>query len=447
MGSVDLPPTRFATSADGTSIAFQVTGSGPVNLVLVAPRSSHLDLRWTDPGLARLLDRLGSFSRLISMDRRGSGLSDRDVGLPAMEQEVEDLQAVLDAVKVNCAYLLGSHDGAACALMFAAAHPERTLGVVAFAAFARALVDDDYPIGHSPAEVDALVELVPTLYGTTAMAALVSPSRQGDEDFAGWLAAYHRAAASPRTHKAWMRSTYETDLRAILPAVQAPVLVMRRAGSPIREELARYLADHLPHGRYVELPGQDIQIFTDDIDTLLDEVEQFITGTHNAVDPDRILATVLFTDIVDSTQRAVNEGDARWRHLLDQHDAIIGREVSRHRGRLVKSTGDGALILFDGPARGVRCACAIRDALDTLGLPIRAGLHTGETELRGEDVSGVAVHLASRVAGQAGASEVVVSRTVVDLVYGSGLTFENRGPARLKGFPETWELHLTTATT
>ena len=433
---------QYATSADGTNIAYQVVGSGPVDLLHVPPGASHLDLRWDEPRYARLLRRIASFSRFITLDKRGSGLSDRTEP-PTPEQQVDDVAAVLDVVGSDRTYLWGSLDGVTSCLLFAAAYPDRVAGIVAYAPFARLRWAEDFPIGVPDEAVDAMLELAASLFGRPEALARTAPSVAHDEAYGRWWARSQRSASTPTAYVKFLRNHANTDIRDVVGSVQVPVLVLHRENDPwIPVDLGRDMAARLPTATLVELPGVDYFPWLDGVDAFVDAIARFVGGGHVAfdIDVDRVLATVLFTDIVDSTRRASELGDRRWRTLLDEHDDIVRSEVDRHHGRVVKTTGDGALATFDGPARAVRCATAVRHALQPIDLDIRAGIHTGEVERRGDDVGGIAVHIAARVQALARPGEVVVSRTVTDLVAGSGLAFESAGEHELKGVPGRWEV-------
>ena len=430
---------RYATSGDGTHLAFEVLGQGPA-LLYVPPGASHLELKWDEPGYAQWLRRLASFSRLVVMDKRGCGLSDRAADMPTAEQQMEDVGAVLDAAGAARAWLLGALDGGVSCLLYAAHHPDRVCGVIAYASFARGMWSEDHPIGFRSEMVDLLTAAVE--HGDHAAALpLLAPTMAGDAGFEAWLVRYLRSACSPSEVARWLRQQLSLDVRDVLHTVGVPVLVLHRAADRfVPVGMSRDLASRLPNARLVELPGDDYFMWVGDADAVVGEIEEFVVGTRTAPDHERALATVLFTDIVDSTGLAARVGDARWRALLDRHDGLVAAAAARHRGVVVKTTGDGALMRFDGPARAVRCALRISQDAAAVGLELRAGVHTGEVELRGDDVGGIAVHIAARVQASAAPSEVLVSRTVTDLVVGSGLTFESRGSHVLKGVPGTWEL-------
>jgi len=439
----DVPETRYAKTADGVHIAYQVVGDGPIDLVFVPGWVNHVEWAWEYPGYARLLSRLASFSRLIWFDKRGMGLSDRPEKLPTLEDQMADVGAVLDAVGSDRAVLFGTNDGTALTLMYAATFPDRVEALVNYAGLPRFLASDDYPMGVPEEAVGHWLHRIERAWGRDVPSdlALLAPSRMEDTAFRKWYAQFCRLAASPSASTELLRIFMLHDVRAILPAVRVPTPVLNRVeddASPI--ETARYVAEHIPDARLVELPGRDMLIYAGDTDAVIDEVQEFLTGVREAPETDRILATVLMTDIVGSTEHAVALGDRRWRDLLDAHDRVVDRQLERFRGRKVNPTGDGMLATFDGPARAVRCAQALIEATRALDLDIRAGLHTGEVELRGEDIGGIAVHIGARVASLAKPGQVLVSRTLVDLVAGSGIEFEDQGEQRLKGVPGMWRL-------
>jgi class 3 adenylate cyclase len=436
------PETRYARlGAD--RVAYQVLGQGPPDLVMTTGNYSHVDMVWEDPGIALFLRTLASFSRLIVFDRRGTGASDPlpPSALPPWEAYAQDLTAVLDTVGSQQAALLAQLDASPMALFFAGTRPERTRALILVNAAAKFLAADDYPIGV-PAEVaEALLAQFDQLWGTEAMAAMFAPSRAGDQRFCRWFARFQRTIASPRVVQAFLRANLE-DARPILPLIQAPTLVLhRRDYQFIPLANGRYLAEHIPGAKLVELAGTEQSLFWETPEPALDHIERFLTGVRRVAQPTRMLATVLFTDIVGSTRRAGELGDRRWRELLNVHDELTGRLVEEFGGRLVKTTGDGILAIFDGPGRAIHCAVALREELAGIGVGIRAGLHTGEVELRGEDVGGIAVHVAARVMAAAKPDEILVSRTVRDLAAGADVTLEDRGMHLLKGLGGDWQLH------
>lgn len=436
------PETKYAR-VGGDRIAYQVLGAGPPDLVMTTGNYSHVDMVWEDPGIARFLRTLASFSRLIVFDRRGTGASDPRplASLPPWESYAQDLTAVLDEVGSEQAALLAQLDAGPMALFFAGTRPERTRALILANAAAKFQATDDYPIGVRPEVAEALLAQFDQLWGTEAMAAMFAPSRAGDQRFCRWFARYQRAVASPRAVQAFLRASLEMDARPILPLIQAPTLVLHRRDYqfiPIAN--GRYLVEHIPDARLVELAGTEQSLFWETPDLVLDHIERFLTGMRRGVQPTRMLATVLFTDIVSSTERAGELGDRRWRELLNVHDELTSRVVEEFGGRLVKTTGDGVLATFDGPGWAIQCAVALREELAGIGVQIRAGLHTGEVELRGDDVGGLAVHIAARVMAAAGPGEILVSRTVRDLAAGSDVTLEDRGMHLLKGLDGDWQL-------
>jgi class 3 adenylate cyclase len=414
-------------------IAYQVVGKGPLDLVFVPGFISNLDHYWEEPTLVHFLSRLSSFSRLILFDKRGTGLSDRLGNLPTLEERMDDVRAVLDAVGSKRAALFGISEGRAMSTLFAATYPERTQALVLYGAY-----------GHFPSWVlppdrlAAFFEMIERDWGTGASLKAFAPSKLSDERFKRWWARFERLGASPSAVIALMQMNNEIDIRHILPAIRVPTLVLHRTDDPrVSVEAGRYLGAAIPGAKYVELPGSDHVAWVGDVDRLADEIEEFLTGARATLEPDRVLATVLFTDIVDSTRKAVELGARRWRELLEQHNQIIRDELSRYRGREIKTLGDGFLATFDGPARAVRCASAIAEAVRALGLEVRCGVHTGEIEMNGEDIGGIAVHIAARIAALAEGGQVLVSRTVRDLVAGSNLRLEDRGACTLKGLSES----------
>ena len=440
---MDVPDVRYARSGD-INIAYQVVGDGPLDLVFVMGWVSHLDYFWEEPSFARFLRRLASFSRLILFDKRGTGLSDRVAldELPTLEQRMDDVRAVMDAVGSERAALMGISEGGPMCLLFAATYPERTAALVMIGAYARRLWAEDYPFGSPPEEYEAFLEDVRQNWGGPVGLERRAPSLVADERFRTWWATYLRMGASPGAAYVLTRMNGEIDARQALPSVSAPTLVIHRTGDrSLPVEGARYMAERIRDAKVVELPGDDHLPFVGDQDEILDEVEEFLTGVRPRPEPDRVLATVLFTDIVGSTEKAAEVGDRRWRELLEQYHEAVRRELERWRGREIDTAGDGFFASFDGPARAIRCACAVRDSVQSFGLEIRAGLHTGECELLGEKVAGIAVHTGARVAAKARPGEVLVSSTVKDLVAGSGIEFEEHGEHELKGVPGRWRLY------
>ncbi|MFQ5937202.1 MAG: adenylate/guanylate cyclase domain-containing protein [Acidiferrobacterales bacterium] len=436
------PQTKFTQSGD-VSIAYQVVGDGPRDLVVVPGFVSHLEQAWEDPSFTRFLLQLASFSRLILFDKRGTGLSDRITGIPTLEQRMDDVRAVMDAAGSQCAALFGISEGGPMSVLFAATYPERASALVLYGSIARGAWAPDYPWGSKPEDegTQAWLEGWRKEWGGPYAIELWAPSMAEDERFRQWWAKYLRLSASPSAVINVFRMNMAIDVRAILPTIHIPTLVLHRVGDrPINIEQGRYLAEHISGAKFVELTGDDHLWWVGDSEAIVNAIQEFLTGERPTIELDRVLATVLFTDIVDSTKRAAEMGDRRWRDLLDTHNALTHKEISRFRGRAVRSTGDGILATFDGPARAICCALAISGEVRRLGIEIRAGLHTGEIDLIREDVGGIAVHIAARVSAKAGANEVWVSRTVKDLVAGSEFEFNERGVYSLKGIPGEWRL-------
>jgi pimeloyl-ACP methyl ester carboxylesterase len=440
------PETQYARSGD-VNIAYQVVGEGPLDLVYVPGWVSNVELIWDEPAMAHFLERLASFSRLILFDKRGTGLSDRvsNDKLPTLEERMDDVRAVLEEVGSSRAALFGHSEGGNMCVLFAATYPERTSALVTLGSFARRRdPDDDYPWAPTAENREETAQDIERNWGHLRPEDVeyYAPSRLGDDQFVRNLERYLRRSASPGAAAALLRMNSYIDVRDVLPTIRVPTLVLHRTGDhDVDVAEGRYLASKIPGARFVELPGDDHWISAGNPDEIADEIESFLTGTRPAEELDRVLATVLFTDIVDSTKRAVELGDRRWRQLLNTHDAAVRRELERFRGREVDTAGDGFFATFDGPARAVRCAISIGDAVRELGLDLRAGIHTGECELDGPKVRGIAVHTGARVASLAAPGEVLVSRTVKDLVAGSGLDFVDRGVHELKGVPGEWRLY------
>ena len=439
------PRTHYVKCGD-LNIAYQVTGDGPIDLVYVPGWVSNLDYSWEYPPYARVFERLGSFARLIRFDKRGTGLSDREAGFPTLEHRMEDVRAVMDAVGSERAALLGTSEGGNMSLLFAATYPERTAALVLYGCFAKGLWAEDYPWAATRAELDRELAAIEREWGGPFDLQNGAPSLAHDERAKEWCAAYLRNSASPKAAISIWDWNAEIDVRSILPAVHVPTLVLHRRDDRWQKvEEGRYLAEHIPGAKFVELPGEDHVIWGSRQTELLDEIEEFLTGVRPPAPSERVLLTVLFTDIVGSTSMASDLGDQRWATLLQRHDDEVRKALRRHDGREVKTTGDGFLAAFEGPSRAIACAAAIQSQMIEIGLSIRAGVHTGECELRGEDLSGIAVHLASRLLDRAEPGEVLVSRTVKDLVVGSGVAFEDRGEAALKDVPGTWQLFAARA--
>jgi pimeloyl-ACP methyl ester carboxylesterase/class 3 adenylate cyclase len=435
-----VPQTRYARSG-GVSIAYQVVGDGPIDLVLVPGWVSNVDVFWEEPRLARLLSRLASFSRLILFDKRGTGLSDRVTDMPSLEVRMDDVRAVMDAVGSRRAALFGYSEGGPMCILFAATYPSRASALVLGGSFARRCLAPDYPWGPVAEQQKADIDQIEGDWGGSVGIEARSPSLANDERYRQWWGRWLRSSASPAAAATLMRMNMEIDVRHVLPAVRVPTLILHSINDRLIDVGAsRYMAARIPGAKLVELHGIDHIPWGCDSDAIVDEIEEFLTGARRAAEPDRVLATVLFTDIVGATERASRVGDRNWHDLLDGHHELVRRELERFRGREIDTAGDGFLATFDGPARAVRCACAISKGVRALGLEIRAGLHTGECELMGDKLGGIAVHTGARVAAEAQASEVLVSSTVKDLVAGSGLAFLDRGVQSLKGIPGEWRL-------
>jgi len=424
-----------------------VVGTGSVDLVYVPGWVSNVELAWEEPSYARFLSRLSTFARVILFDKRGTGLSDRvpEQGLPTLEQRMDDVRAVLDAVGSERAALLGVSEGGAMCALFAATYPSRTVALVMYGSYARRRRAPDYPWGLSDEDLASTLAEIEDGWGGPVGGAARAPSAADDERFMRSWASYLVQSASPQAALTLARMNSRIDVRPILPAIRIPTLIIHREGDRIvHPEEARYLAEHIPEARLVLLPGPDHLPWVGDQDAVLDEIEEELTGLRRGPVPDRVLATVLFTDIVESTKRAAALGDARWKALLHSHDDYVRTELARFRGVEVKTTGDGFLATFDGPARAVGCAEAIVEVVRRLGIEIRAGCHTGEIEQVPGDIAGLAVHIGARIAALAGAGEVLVSSTVKDLVVGSGLSFQDRGSHELKGVPGEWRIYAVT---
>lgn len=426
----------------GLNVAYSTLGDGPMDLVVVPGFVSHLEGALELPAIEAAMRRLAGFARVISFDKPGTGLSDPIEGVPTLEQRMEDLTAVLDAAGVERAALLGISEGAPMSALFAATHSDRTQALVMYGSYARGSATDDYPWAPEWGQIEASERLIDAEWGHAAMVDLYAPSAADDPEFSRWWARYQRLAASPTMAKAIMRLAAEIDIRDVLPAISVPTLVLHRSGDflwPL--EGARFVAESIPGARLVELPGIDHFPFAGEVEPLLDEVEVFLTGTRHAPEADRKLLTVLFTDIVDSTDRLAKLGDRRWREVLRRHDALVRSELDARGGREVKTTGDGFLATFEGPARAIECAQAIVGAMPALGVEVRVGLHTGECEVVGDDVAGMAVHIGARIGALAQGGEVRVSGTVKDLVVGSGIRFSSEGTHELKGVPGEWPIY------
>lgn len=440
------PDVKYALN-DGVHLAYQVWGEGERDLVIVPGFISHLDLMWTQPEIRRCYERLGSFARCIAFDRRGTGLSDpvTVTSAPDLDTRMRDLAAVMDAAGSERAALMGTSEGGPATVLFAATHPERTESLMLYGSMARSTHSDDHPWLPDVADFQRSgAELLNPAWGTGVVVDVSAPSRTDDPAVVAWYGQLERSI-SPGMIGSVAAMFYDTDVRAILPSVRVPTLVLHRRGDRlVNVRSGRYLAEHIPDAELVEIPGADHIPFFDRADEFLDQIERFVTGTARSATPDRRVATVLFSDIVGSTERAAEAGDARWRGLLARHDEAVRAELERAGGVAVKTMGDGFLATFDGPTAAVRGACAIRDATADLDLDVRIGLHSGEIEVIDDDIGGIAVHIAARVGALAGGGEVLASRTVKDLVAGSGISFESRGFHTLKGIPDEWEIVAVT---
>jgi len=438
---MEAPDIRYVRAEDGTSIAYAVAGDGPFDLLCIPGFVSHLELFWEAPGAEHYFGRLASFARLIMFDKRGQGLSDRPPGPPTLEQSAGDARAVLDAVGSKKAAVYGISEGGPMSILLAATSPERVRALALYGTWARLVQGPDYPEGVPPEQFERFIDANTDNWGGPVALNLWAPSLIGNKPGERWWARLLRQGISQSGAEALIRLYTQVDIRDVLPTITVPTLVVHRTGDrmvPIGA--ARALAAGIPGAKLVELPGRD-HVPICDPDQIIDEVEEFLTGHRAEREPDRMLATVMFTDIVDSTRRAAQLGDRGWRELLERHDQLMRRELERHRGREVKTIGDGFLATFDGPARGIRCATSVREAVRELGIEIRAGLHTGEVEVMGDDIAGIAVNIGARVGAAAGPGEVLVSRTVTDLVAGSGIDFTDRGVHPLKGVPGDWHLY------
>jgi class 3 adenylate cyclase len=442
------PETRYARSGD-LHVAYQVVGDGPIDIVLIDQWFSHVEAQWEFAPFARLLERLASFSRLIVFDKRGTGLSDPVAisTLPSLEQWMDDLRAVLDSVGSQRVALVAGVGACYVAMLFAATFPESTAALVLIDPYARLHPAPDYPYGRDPQVLEPQFDSIRGHWGQGVLLDLLVPSAARNPEVRSAWARYERQSASPGAAIAMIRMLYESDVRHVLPAIRVPTLVIQRAQSArIPPELGRYVAERIAGAKYVEVPGTENLIWAGEQETIVAEIQEFLTGVRPVPESDRVLATVVFTDLVGSTERAARLGDRRWRDLLDQHDTVVRRELGRFRGREIKSLGDGFLATFDGPARAIRCSVAVRKGVEELGIMVRTGIHTGEIELAGDDVRGIAVHIAARVAALAGSGEILVSSTVKDLVVGSGIEFEDRGAHLLKGVPGDWRLSAVSDT-
>jgi len=438
----EVPKTHYATSG-GTHLAYQVLGEGPLDVLHIAGPRTPIDLIWDDPLAARALRRLASFSRMILCDLRGCGSSDSfsiDT-MPAMQAWADDIGAVLDAVDSESSILFAASEPGLPTMMFAASHPERVSGLVLVNPYARLVRSDEYPWGLPSSKLGAYVDAYTDQFGQLGGLDVLAPSRAEDQTFRYWLARSQRLGLGPNDARAMFTVYASTDLTPFVSAIRSPTLIVQREDDRhVRRGHAEFLVETIPNARLVTMPGHDNVWFAGDVDALIDEIELFATGRRGPVDVDRVLATVLFTDLVGSTEHAARVGDRRWRDLLDSHNTIARATVEAARGRLVKFTGDGVLATFDGPARAIRCACILRDVLRPIEMVQRAALHTGEVELIDEDVGGIGVHIAARLLEFSGPDEVIVSGSVPSLVIGSGLHFVAHGNHQLRGVPGDWPI-------
>ena len=444
-----VPETRYARRADGVNIGYQVLGSGPATLVWCWGWISHLDLAWTDAALARMYERVAGFCRLVVYDKAGTGVSDPIPHVATLEERVDDVRVVMDAAGIEHAAILGESEAGPVAAMFAATHPGRTDALIIYGSLATGQPDDDElaAFGGAPGETAALVERLRDCldhWGQGRSADWIVPSI-ATPTVRRLFGTVERSAVSPGMARGLIDALLSLDVRAAFGTISAPTIVLHRTGDLVPIAHGRLLADRIPGARMIELSGSDHAIWTEDADVIVGEIEHLLTGSRAKPESDRVLATVLFTDIVESTRRAADFGDAAWRHLLDQHDEVVREQVPKSGGRVVKSLGDGILAVFPGPARAIDCAQALVRDVAELGLPLRAGVHTGECEVRGDDLGGMAVHIGARVGARAEAGQILVSQTVVDLVVGSGLQFSDRGEHELKGVPGAWRLFAVSA--
>jgi class 3 adenylate cyclase len=442
-GPREMPEIKYVAIGDA-DVAYRVLGEGPFDLLYFFGLGSHVDMQSDDPRVIPLLDGLASFSRLIFFDRRGTGASDHLArnALPAWEEWTDDVRAVLDAAGSDRTAIFAALDAGPIAVLFAVLQPERVSALILANTSPRYLKADDYPIGMSQARVDAVVEMVGSLWGTEELITVTNPGRAEDAEFAHNRARRFRSAATPRNAAAQLRYIFENvDVRSVLPLIQAPTLVLHTSHNPlVRVDHGQYLADHIPGAKFVEIPGHGIAFDARGAALMLEEITEFLTGERPPVDIDRVLTTVLFTDIVASTEHLTSLGDRRWSTTLDAHERAVREQLRRFRGREINTTGDGFTACFDGPGRAIACATSITQAAHALGIEVRAGLHTGECEVRGDDLAGLTVHVAARIEPLAAPGEVLVSTTVKDLVAGSGIEFVDKGDHQLKGIPNTWRL-------
>jgi pimeloyl-ACP methyl ester carboxylesterase/class 3 adenylate cyclase len=437
-----VPETRYARAGEDY-IAYQTVGDGPRDIIFMSAWFSHVDGRWEEPRFAAMLRRLATMGRLIVFDKRGSGASDPLAAPePTWEDWTDDIRAVLDAAGSERATVIGVGDSGPLAMLFAATQPHRVTSLVLINTGARLVQGPDYPWGLRADEVETFLRRTRETWGTGGIVDVFSPSGALDERYRQWWARYQRMGASPGRSTAMARLVFGVDVRNVLSTLHVPTLVIHRKDFrffPV--DLGRYLGEHIAGAKFVEVPGADGFVYLGDVDSILNEIEEFVTGTRRPPDTDRVLATVLLTDMVGSTDQAARLGDHRWRAVLDTHDEIVRGQLELFRGRLHRATGDGMLATFDGPARGIRCAQALRELLRSAGIEIRAGLHAGEIELRGTEIGGIAVHIAARISAEAAAGEILCSSTIKDLVTGSELGFVDLGRRQLKGVPQDWQIY------
>jgi class 3 adenylate cyclase len=439
--AMDRPQTSYAWN-DGTALAYQIVGSSGPDLLLIPGSVTHLEVLWEEPRVSRFLTGLASFSRLILMDPRGLGLSDRLTEIPTLDERVADLLSVLDAAGSERAALFGNADTGPPCIVAAVSHPERVGALILCGTYAKASRSDDYPLGWTDEEFADFRQFVRDDWGTTERMENIAPSMVGDQAFLRWCATLSRVGASPRAILLLGEMTRSVDVRSLLPQIAVPTLVMHRIGDRLNEvDHGRYLAERIPGARWVELPGDDFLLWAGDIDTIADEVEEFLTGRRGAGEATRVVATVMFTDVVGSTERARALGDRAWADLLEAHNARVRAELRRFGGREIDTSGDGFLTWFDSPASAVTCARAVLGSVREIEVDLRIGLHTGECDIVGDKLRGIAVHIGARVASKAVAGEILVSQTVKDLVAGSPIEFQDRGSHELKGVPGGWRLY------